>query len=95
MKQTTLLPACTLLVGIAALVTATAPFVAVIGKLAIGLSLVAFVAVLAAYWVTQSFAAHVRRNDDFDWPLELNPVIANDQDKSTNPQRQLNKEYPL
>ena len=95
MKQTTLLSACTLLVGIAALVTATAPFVAVIGKLAIALSLVAFVATLAAYWLTQSFAAHVRRNDEFDWSLEPNPLIANDQDESAKPQRQLNREYSL
>lgn len=95
MKQTTLLSACALLVGITALVTATAPFVAVIGKLAIALSLVAFVATLAAYWLTQSFAAHVRRNAEFDWSVEPTPMVAHNQDESANPQRQLNKEYSL
>lgn len=56
-----------LLAGIVALVLAANPHIALLGKLAIALAVIGFVAGAMRYLAEQSLAALALRNEDFHW----------------------------
>lgn len=66
-RNLTVFSAITLLAGIVALVSATSADVALLGKLAIAVALIAFTTAGMAYLMIESFAMQVRRNADFHW----------------------------
>jgi hypothetical protein len=67
MRYIAALAAFALYIGIVALVLTANPLVAVLGKLAIAASLIAFAAAAFTYVMAQGFAAHALRNEDFHW----------------------------
>ncbi len=56
-----------LLAGIAALVLAANPHIALLGKLAIAVAVIGFAAGAMSYLAQQSLAALALRNEDFHW----------------------------
>ena len=66
-KHVTVLAAIIFFIGLIALTLAANPMVTLLGKLAIGGSLVAFAAVAINYVMKVSFAMHSLRNEDFHW----------------------------
>lgn len=67
MKQLAIFGGCALLVGLAALLLAASPLLILLGKLAIGLAMIALAGIATTYVMVQSFAAHTLRNEDFHW----------------------------
>ena len=61
------LAAIVLYVGLLTLGLAGTPLASLMGKLAVAASLIAFGTLAATYVLTQSFAAHALRNEDFHW----------------------------
>ena len=66
-RHVVVLAAIALFMGILALALATNPVVALLGKLAIATSVIAFAAFATTCLMARSFAAHTRRNKDFHW----------------------------
>lgn len=67
MKYVTIFAAIMLLAGILVLVVAATPAIALLGKLAIALAIIAFFAVATTYLMLESFASHVLHSDNFHW----------------------------
>jgi len=67
MKYVAVFAAIALCAGLMALVIAAGPVVALLGKLAIAVSVMGFAASATAYVMEQSVAAQAIRNEDFHW----------------------------
>jgi uncharacterized membrane protein (DUF485 family) len=66
-RAVTVLAAVVLYVGLLTLGLAGTPLASFIGKIVVGASLIAFGTIAATYVLTQGFAAHALRNEDFHW----------------------------
>jgi hypothetical protein len=66
-RAVTVLAAIVLYVGLLTLGLAETPLASFIGKIAVAVSLFAFGTIAATYVLTQGFAAHALRNEDFHW----------------------------
>ncbi len=67
MKQLAIFAGGALLVGLVAVTLAASPFAMLLGKLAIGVAMIALVGIGVTYVMVQSFATHALRNEDFHW----------------------------
>lgn len=67
MKQLAVFAGGALLVGLAVVMLAASPALILLGKLAIGLAMIALVGIGTTYVMLQSFASHALRNEDFHW----------------------------
>ena len=67
MKNVVVHAAIVLCIGIVAVALAANPVVTLLGKFAIAVSLIAFVASSITYVTAQCFAAHSLRSKDFHW----------------------------
>lgn len=66
-KNVVVLAAIVLCIGIVAVALAANPVVTLLGKFAIAVSLITFVASAITYVMAKGFSAHSLRNEDFHW----------------------------
>lgn len=67
MKQLAFFAGSVLVVGLVIVTLAASPLLALLGKLAIGVAMIALVGIGTTYVMVQSFAVHALRNEDFHW----------------------------